>query len=158
MNANEEIRLATSTAGIHRGELVERDGVGVSVRRSALMHYVLEKHGEGGLEVLRVRLEGEGETLLVFSAEWAARGYMFAEARGGGWHARAYAPDDMFSLLAGPCADVEWVALDPRSGHRSRVESANMMLRENFLDYLSYSRIPYSLRKGDFETLVTNDR
>lgn len=144
--------MATGLAGEYCEDSAERDGPDVSSGRPVLMHYVVDMHGEDGLQVLRARLEGKGETLLVFSAGWAARGYMFAEARGGGWHARACAPEDMLSLLAGPCADVEWVALDPRSGFHSKIEAANVMLQENFLDYLLYSRAPYSLRRGNFES------
>lgn len=33
-----------------------------------------------------------------------------------------------------------------------------MMLRENFLDYLLYSRVPYSPRPRDFETFGVNAR
>jgi len=34
------------------------------------LHYVLVRHDEKGLEVLRIRLEGKGEALPVFSAAW----------------------------------------------------------------------------------------
>jgi hypothetical protein len=44
-------------------------------------------------------------------------------------------PGELFSLLVGPCAGVEWVALDPRPGC-SGGEVANVMPRENFVDYL----------------------
>jgi hypothetical protein len=78
--------------------------------------------------------------LPVFSAGWAARGYLFAEAPGGGWYVKTCTPGELFSLLAGPCARVEWVALDPRPGPRA--EAVNVMPRENFVDYLSSSRAP----------------
>src|SRR3712207_784851 len=88
-------------------------------------------------------LKGNGEVLPVFSAGWAARGYLFAEAPGGGWYVNACAPGELFSLLVGPCAGVEWVALDPRPGPRSGGRAANIMPRENFVDYLlSLTRPP----------------
>ena len=101
--------------------------------------------------MLRMPLGGKGDTLPVFSAWWAARGYLFAEALGGGWHVRRCAPDELLSLLDGPCAGVEWVALDPRPG-RSGGEVPNVMPRENFVDYLSCSRAPFWLRPSDFDT------
>jgi hypothetical protein len=83
---------------------------GIPERSPALLHYVVVRHGEKGLEVLRIRLEGKGEVLPVFSAAWAARGYLFAEAPGGGWYVSTYTPGELISLLVGPCAGVEWVA------------------------------------------------
>jgi hypothetical protein len=89
----------------------------------------------------------------VFSAGSAARGYLFAEAPGGGWYAKTCTPGELFSLLAGPCARVEWVALDPRPGPRGGGETANVMPRENFVDYLSYSSAPLWLRGNEPETI-----
>jgi hypothetical protein len=111
------------------------DGGDVSAVRPMLVHHVVARHGDAGLELLRVPLEGKGEALPVFSADWAARGYLFAEAPGGGWHVRACSPEEMISLLSGTGASVGWVALDPRPG-RSGAEAPNVMPRENFLDYL----------------------
>ncbi len=90
--------------------------------------------------VLRVPMEGKGETLPVFSVGWAARGYLFAEAPGGGWHVEACAPDELVSLLTG--SGIEWVALDSRPGRRRGYETANMMPRESFVDYLLFFRAP----------------
>jgi hypothetical protein len=103
--------------------------------------------------VLRMPLGGRGETLAVFSAGWAARGYLFAEAPGGGWYVKTCTPGELFSLLAGPCARVEWVALDPRPGPRGGGEAANVMPRENFVDYLSSSRAPLWPRGNESETI-----
>ncbi len=110
---------------------------GVPGRRRPPLHYVVVKDGDNGLEVLRVPLGGKGEALPVFSAGWAARGYQFAEAPGGGWYVRAYTPGELVSLLVGPCVGVEWVALDPRPGPRSGGEAVTVMPWENFVDYLS---------------------
>ncbi len=108
---------------------------GVRGRSRAPLHYVVAKDGDEGLEVLRVSLRGNSEVLPVFSAGWAARGYLFAEAPGGGWYVRTCIPSELVSLLVGPCAGVEWVAFDPRPG-RNGGEVANVMPRENFVDYL----------------------
>jgi hypothetical protein len=105
------------------------------------------------LEVLRIRLEGKGEALPVFSAAWAARGYLFAEAPGGGWYVSSYTPDELDSLLVGPCAGVERVALDPRPGPRSGGEMANVMPWENFMDYLLGLTRPFSYFGGAISRL-----
>jgi hypothetical protein len=104
-------------------------------RRLAPLHYVVVKDGDKGLDILRMPLWGNDEALPVFSAGWAARGYLFAEAPGGGWYVKTCIPGELVSLLVGPCAGVEWVAFDPRPGHNGG-EVANVMPRENFVDYL----------------------
>jgi hypothetical protein len=138
--------VATKFDGNRRGGL----SGGPLEERPARLHHVVSRDSDEGLEVLRVHLEGRGQVLPVFSAGWFARGYLFAEAPGGGWHVRAYTPDEMISLLAGPCAGVEWVALDPWPG-RSAGEAANLMPRENFIEYLLRSRVPLLLRRSDSE-------
>jgi hypothetical protein len=144
--------MVTETMGEHRGGCAEHDGTHVSVGRPVLVHHVVARQGDKGLEVLRMTLQGKGETLPVFTARWAARGYLFAEASGGGWYVRAYTPGELVSLLVGRYASVEWVALDPRPG-RSGGEAANMMPRENFVYYLLSSRAPSLLRPSDFEII-----
>jgi hypothetical protein len=126
--------------------------VGVPERKSAPLHYVVVKDGDKGLEVLRVPLRGNGEALPVFSAGWAARGYLFAEAPGGGWYVKTCTPDELVSLLVGPCAGVERVALDPRPG-RSGGEVANVMPWENFVDYLLGLTRPFSYFDGAISRL-----
>ena len=108
---------------------------GVPERRSAPLHYVVVKDGDKGLDILRLPLAGKGEALPVFSARWAARGYLFAEAPGGGWYVRAYTPGELVALLVGHRAGAEWVMLDPRPGRHIR-EAANRMPWGNFVDYL----------------------
>ena len=141
--------MATKFDGKQRGSF----GTSVPEGLPARSHHVVARDGDEGLEVLRVPMEGKGQVLPVFSAGWAARGYLFAEAPGGGWYARAYTSDEMISMLAGPCAGVEWVALDSRPGRRSAGGAANVMPRKHFVDYLLCSRAPSFLRRWDFETI-----
>ena len=108
---------------------------GTPERRPVPMHCVVVRDGEKGLEVLRVPVRGKGEALPVFSAGWAARGYLFAEVPGGGWYVKTCAPGELVSLHVGPCAGIDWVMLDPRPGHHIE-EVANLMPWENFVDYL----------------------
>lgn len=126
---------------------------GVPEGHPARLHHVVARQGDRGLELVRVPSGGRDRVLPVFTAGWAARGYLFAEASGGGWHVRACSPGELVSLLFGPCADVGWVALDPRPGHRSGPLAANAMPRDNFVDYLLCSRSPSSLRRSDFGTV-----
>ncbi len=144
--------MVTETTAEHRGDPSERGGSDVSAGRPARSHHVVARQGDKGLEVLRVPLEGKGLVLPVFSAGWAARGYLFAEAPGGGWYGRACTPGELISMLAGPCAGVEWVAFDPRPG-RSGSEAPSVMPRENFVHYLLRSRAPSLPRRSDFETI-----
>jgi hypothetical protein len=142
-----EFNVATKFGRKQRRELANGD----PEKRSAPFHHVVVKDGARELEVLRVSLEGKGGVLPVFSAGWAAHGYLFAEAPGGGWYVRAYTPGDLLSLLVGPCANVEWVALDPRPGPRSGGEAATVMPWENFADYLLGLTRPFPAPTGDFE-------
>ena len=144
--------MVTETMGEHRRGSAERDGAGVSARRPVLVHHVVARQGDKGLEVLRISLQGKGETLPVFTAGWAARRYLFAEPPGGGWYVRACTPGELVSLLVGLYASVEWVALDPMPG-RGGGEAANVMPQENFVDYLLCSRAPSLLRLRDFEII-----
>jgi hypothetical protein len=145
--------MAMETMGEHRRGSAGRDASDVAAGRPVLVHYVVARQGNKGLEVLCIPLEGKGETLPVFTAGWAARGYLFAGlAPGGGWYVRACTPGELVSLLVGLYAGVAGVALDPRPG-RIGGEAANVMPRENFVDYLLYSRAPSLLQPSDFETI-----
>jgi hypothetical protein len=142
----------TKAMAEHRGGTSERGGNDVSAGRPVLVHHVVARQGDKGLEVLRIPLQGKGEMLPVFSAGWSARGYLFAEETPDwGWYVRACSPGELASLLVGLYAGVEWVALDPRPGGEG--EAANMMPRENFVDYLLYSRATSLLRRSDFEII-----
>ena len=122
---------------------------GVPEGRPARLHQVVARRGDRGLEILRVPSGRRDQVLPVFTAGWAARGYLFAEATGWGWHVRECSPGELVSLLFGFCADVGWVALDPRPGHRSGGLAASAMPRDNFIDYLLSSRGSSSLRRSD---------
>jgi hypothetical protein len=139
-----ECDVATRFGGKQRGGLT----TGVPERSPAPLHYVVTRDGDKGLEVLSVPLEGKGRVLPVFSAGWTARGYLFAEAPGGGWYVRTYTPGELVSLLVGTCSGVEGVALDPRPGPRRGSEAATVMPWENFVDYLLGLTRPLSYFEG----------
>lgn len=143
--------MTTRTIWGYRRDPAARNGGDGLSGRPVPVHHVVARQGKKGLEILRTSLEGKGETLPVFSGGWSARGYLFAEAPGGGWYARACTPGELISFLAGPCAGVGWVALDPRPGRRGGGEAPNVMPRENFVDYLSCLGDPFLFRRGDVE-------
>ena len=138
--------MATKFGGKQRRALAN----GVPVRCPARLHYVVARDGDIGLETLRVPLEGKGGALPVFSARWAARGYLFAEAPGGGWYVRACTPEELVCQTVGCCAGVEWVMLDPRPGRLPGM-AANLMPWENFVDYLLGLTRPFPASTGDLE-------
>ena len=145
--------MAMETMGEHRRGSAGRAGTDVSAGRPVLVHHVVARQGNRGLEVLCIPLEGKGETLPVFTAGWAARGYLFAGVVSGEeWYVRACMPGELVSLLVGLYAGVAGVALDPRPGHIGG-EAANVMPRENFVDYLLYSRALSLLQPSDLETI-----
>jgi hypothetical protein len=123
--------MTTNLGGEQRGRFMTT----APERHTSRLHYVVARDGEKGLEVLCVPSKVKGGVLPAFSARWAARGYLFAEAAGGGWYVRACTSAELVSLLVGPCAGVEWIMLDSRPGHPAG-EAANIMPRENFVDYL----------------------
>ena len=127
-----ECDVTTKFGGMQRGGLA----TSAPERNASRLHYVVTRDGEKGLEVLCAPSKGKGGVLPAFSAGWAARGYLFAEAPGGGWYVRACTPGELVSLLVGPCAGVEWVALDPKPGPHHGSEAATVMPWENFVDYL----------------------
>ena len=83
--------MTAKFGGEQRGGFV----AGVPERHASRLHYVVARDGEKGLEVLCVPSNGKGGVLPAFSAGWAARGYLFAEAPGGGWYVKTCTPDEL---------------------------------------------------------------
>jgi hypothetical protein len=64
---------------------------------------------------LRVLTLAAGETLPVFDTRQAAHDFLRHGGFGGGWQVRESTAGELISLLMGQLAEVEFVALDPRS-------------------------------------------
>ncbi len=64
---------------------------------------------------LRVLTLAAGETLPVFGTRRAAHDFLRDGGFGGGWQVRESTAGELISLLMGQLAEVEFVALDPRS-------------------------------------------
>ena len=68
------------------------------------------------MEVLTIRDTTHEETLPVFSFEEEARMFLECGASKSGWRVRSTSPEELTSVLFGPCVNVERVALDPVPG------------------------------------------
>ncbi len=77
-----------------------------------LWYWLIVKH-ESQMEVLTFRDTDQEETLPIFSFEEEARMFLECGASKSGWRVRRTSPGELTSVLFGPCANVERVALDP---------------------------------------------
>lgn len=75
--------------------------------------WLITNHETGGMCVLTLDSGGDREALPVFSFEEEAETFLQLEMPGTGWRARKTMAGELVSLLHGPCAGVERVALDP---------------------------------------------
>ncbi len=75
--------------------------------------WVIARQDNDRMYVLTIYHDKSGEALPIFSFEEEAEMFLQLETPGTCWRARATTPGEMVSLLYGPCADVESVALDP---------------------------------------------
>lgn len=71
------------------------------------------RHETHRMDVLTVE-DGDGEEILpVFSFEEEAEMFVLIKGPGAGWRAMEATPGEVASVLCGPCAVVDRVALDP---------------------------------------------
>lgn len=100
-------------------------------------YWMIVKYETSQLDVLTTNLVGIEEALPVFSFEEEAR--VFLEHRGlrNPWRVRKTTAGELISVLFGPCASVEQVALDPLPdvGAEALVYLA-IMQREDFVEFL----------------------
>ena len=79
------------------------------------MSWLIARHDNAQLELLTIDAGGE-KALPVFSFEEEAEAFLSLSALGTYWWIRETTPGELVSVLYGPCASVEWVALDPLPG------------------------------------------
>ena len=78
------------------------------------VYWMITRNDNRPLEVLTTGLTSGEEALAVFSHQEEAEMFLWLwEAGCNGWHARESSAGELVSVLSGPCADVERVALDP---------------------------------------------
>ena len=80
--------------------------------RSVPLRYLISRLENNRLRVLTL---AAGETLPVFGTRQAANDFLRDGGFGGGWQIRESTAGELISLLMGHLADVEVIALDPRS-------------------------------------------
>ncbi len=107
-------------------------------QRPGSVYWLIAKNESGLMEVLAVDLApGEG-TLPVFSHEEEAEMFLrLWEVTFDGWEVRESTPGELVSVLYGPCAGVNRVALDPLPGMVGQRSVGVVKLdRDRFLDLL----------------------
>ena len=97
--------------------------------------WLIARHDHGGMNVLTINHSGSGEMLPVFSYQEEAETFLWlGGAPGMSWCVRETTAGELASVLYGPCARVERVALDPLpAGDRELVVDLADLGRERFL-------------------------
>ena len=112
-------------------------------------YWLIAKNENGRLEVIATRLAGAEEALPVFSHEEEAE--MFLQLRGvdDGWQTRESTAGELISVLYGPCASVERVALDPLPEMLvERTFRLVCLSRKRFVDLVLSREQPLARKKG----------
>ena len=106
-------------------------------KQPAPPQYVIARHGEGSLELLRISLETGEKALLVFSFEELAQRFLEYHALGSGWHVRESYNGEIISLLLASYADVEKVLPNPLPDPLAAQDALlNSMDRKSFISFL----------------------
>jgi hypothetical protein len=83
-------------------------------RQPGSAYWLIARNENSRLEVLATCFAGEAEALPVFSHEEEAEMFLrLWEVECDGWQARESTAGELISVLYGPCASVERVAVDP---------------------------------------------
>ena len=120
-NPGENESIAKSDARIPHAILVSAPREAALKRRKMMLGSVLTRRTLwliarrrlGRMEVLTITPTPDGEALPVFSFEDEAQLFLWLQMSGTSWQARKTTPGELISVLYGPCAGVEKVALDP---------------------------------------------
>jgi len=128
----------------------EQASARVSGRQPDSAYWLLVRNENGGLEVLATDLAGGEEALPVFSHEEEAEMFLrLGQAGFDGWQARESTAGELISLLYGPCAGVERVALDPLPEMLvERTVGLVSLSRERFVDLVLSRERPLAPSKS----------
>ena len=117
---------------------------GVSRRAGRQRYWVIAKvakDGLGQLELLTLDLDGTGEALPVFSFEEEAEMFLWLQTTEDGREVRETTPEQLVSILYGPCTDVGRVMLDPLPEIGARVQISLLgMDRNDFVESVMGAR------------------
>lgn len=113
-------------------------------------YWLIAKNENGRLEVLATRLAGAEEALPVFSHEEEAEMFFrLWEVGSDGWQVRESTAGELISVLYGPCASVERVALDPLPEMLVEWTFGLVSLsRKRFVDLVLSREQPLARKKG----------
>jgi hypothetical protein len=93
------------------------------------------KDGFGRLDLLTINLDGTGQALPVFSFEKEAEMFLWLQTTEDGREVRETTPEQLISILCGPCADVGRVMLDPLPEIGARMQNSLLgMDRNDFVE------------------------
>ena len=138
-------------SGTHRAErTAEQASRRTPGRAPGSAYWLIAKNENGRLEVLTSGLAGGEKAVPVFSHEEEAEIFLWLwEARCDGWQARESSARELVSVLYGPCADVERVALDPLPEMvLERTVGFVSLCRERFVDLVLGREQPLTRREG----------
>lgn len=119
-------------------------------RQPGSPYWLIARNENGRLEVLATGLlAGAEEALPVFSHKEEAEMFLSLwEVGFDGWQARESTPGELISVLYGPCASVERVALDPLPEMvTQRTIELVSLSRERFVDLVLSRKRPLTRRE-----------
>jgi hypothetical protein len=114
-----------------------------SGEHSVPLRYLIARLENNRLRVLTLTA---GETLPVFGTRRAAHDFLRHGAFGGGWQVRESTAGELISLLMGHLADVEIIALDPRSDLTVPGVSQKVTSKRDFITALMGGQLSTSTR------------
>jgi hypothetical protein len=119
-------------------------------RAPGLAYWLIARNENGRLEVLATGLAGTEKAMPVFSHEEEAELFLgLWEVGFEDWQARESSAGELISVLYGPCASVERVALDPLPEMLvERTVGLVSLSRERFVDLVLSREQPLARRKG----------
>lgn len=126
-------------------------------------YWLIARVARNRMEILVVEGADCEAMLPVFSSEEDARQFLLARDGGGsGWLPRWTSCGELVSILYGPCAEVERVALDPFPDATSEAIELVGVSRAVFVDTLlgkgrARSVVPHGERKRPAKTAVSGD-
>ena len=111
---------------------------GVPRRAGTQRYWVIAKDAKDGFDrpdLLAVDLDGTGQALPIFSFEEEAEMFLWLQTTEDGREVRETTPEQLVSILYGPCADVGRVMLDPLPEIRARLQNSLLgMDRNDFVE------------------------
>ena len=117
---------------------------GISRRAGTQRYWVIAKDAKdefGRPDLLTVNLDGTGQALPVFSFEKEAETFLWLQTTEDGQKVRETTPEQLVSILYGPCADVGRVMLDPLPEIGARILNSLLgMNRNDFVELVIGAR------------------